>query len=165
MRHVRADQFVLNSPFEAPANPTKCLIDCAASPVLCDHSLPDRLQCQGTEIIGDRPAVQFANEFQGILDAALFTSNLVAFAVVILSESTVSFENFDNGLLNTALKLSSVCEELGDQPIVFGFTCPSIPCPRTDVLTVDSDRSMPGGLVTTAGRDAKRLVFQHDSGT
>jgi hypothetical protein len=110
-------------------------------------------------------AVQFANEFQGILDAALFTSNLVAFAVVILSESTVSVENFDNGLLNTALKLSSVSEELGDQPIVFGFTCPSIPCPRTDVLTVDGDRSLPGGLVTTAGRDAKRLVFQHDRGT
>jgi hypothetical protein len=24
---------------------------------------------------------------------------------------------------------------------------------------------LPGGLVTTAGRDAKRLVFQHDRGT
>src|SRR5690606_17097515 len=117
------------------------------------------------ESVGGRPAVQFADDLQSILDARVLAGDPTAFAVVAFSELPVSVEHFDHGPIGIALQSSPIGEEFGDQAVVLSPAGCGVPLAEVQVPAVDGDDSLPCGLVAAVGRDAKSERSRHGCAT
>ena len=159
MIHIRADQFILNRPFEASADSANRLVDVATAPAVVDHSPPDGLQCQGAKIIGIRPPVQLPDDLEGFLDATVFAGDLPVLPVIPLGEFPVRVDNLDHGGFDLVPQSPTVGQEFGDQAVVFSLAGRGVPLSQVDILAVDRDNGLPCGLVATVRKGREKRVI------